>query len=578
MKNKSAFTVVELLVVISIIAVLSAVAVFAYNGAQKDSRDSTRKGNVTVISEGLERYYEKNGEYPSVASLINSNPANTGSAVASKLSITPASLTTPRMPSSLTNALAAGPDPVNDSIVYVGSSDADNDQCQNDVNGGCDQFTLKYTEEATGETMIIESRHRSRAQLSPDIPQLSLSGTTTSSINASWTDVSASYYILQRSLSSAFSSPVSNSYSTTSATASSLSPDTQYYFRVRASDANGNMSDWSPTQSEITGSLAAPTGITISAAMSGTNARGTGGGGSCNSGETIERQIRYSYTSTSTAGSWQSWTTGSPRDVAASEGYQYTFQSQARCTMSGASSAWSQSGTASTFRPITSTPSTPSVSASTSSTNGTVTWSWTMTCPSGTSKQYLTRRTSSESGYDSGWSSTPSSSSSYTWSNAEGYSLTIEVKGRCYTAYSTSVYSSVGSSTAIAPIRAPAAPTNFVYYLQQDRYYDQWTWSNPSCGVGTRPEFYFNSYLSGAGWYWVETGQEGWRYGDGWSPSRQYMSSPLYGTNNDPAYPHDSSNIHVQHKAYYQCVNTATGRVSAAGEVGISAYTTVPSW
>jgi type II secretory pathway pseudopilin PulG len=575
-KTKSAFTIVELLAVVSIITILSAISIFAFTGAQEDARDSTRQGNAVLLTEALEKYYEKNGEYPSVAALVNTYPANTGDAVASKLSVPAASLKMPGMPSSLTNALSPGPEPVDDTVAYVATSDDNNDQCQNDVNGGCDQYTLKYVKEASGDTQIIESRRKSRVEMSVEIPQLTLSGSTASSINATWTGVGASTYQLHRSLTSSFTSPVISTHASTSSSATGLSPDTEYFFRVRAIMADGSTSDWSPTESETTGSLVAPTGLTITAAMSGTNARGTGGGGSCPVGATLERQIRYHRTTTATDGAWQAWTTGSPRDVAASEGYKYTFQAQARCVAGATSSPWAQSGTASTFRPIA-TPAAPVITATTSSTNGTVTWTWTMTCPTGTTKQYLTRRTS-QSGYDSGWSVTPSTTATYTWSNAEGYSLTIQVQGRCTTTYSTTSWVTSTSSTAVAPIRAPVAPSGFTYYLAPDRYWDQWTWNNPSCGTGTRPEFRDNSYLAGAGWYWVETGQEGWRYGTGWSPTRRYMANPLYGTSNSPAYPSNSSNIKVQHKAYYQCVNTTTGRVSANGTVGISAYTTVPSW
>lgn len=575
MKNKSAFTIVELLATVTIIVVLSAVAIFAYNGAQQDARDSARVGNTTIISEALEKYYEKNGEYPSVASIVNSYPANTGTAVAQKLAVTPGTLTMPRMPGGLTNAISPGPEPVGDTVAYIGTSADDDDRCQNDINGGCDQYTLKYVEESTGETKVLESRRNLRPVMSIDTPEITISGATTTSMTVTWTDVGASSYALHRSLTSDFSSPVATTHASTSSSVTGLTPDTEYFFRVRAVASDGNVSAWSPTQSETTGSLVAPTGITISAAMSGTNARGTAGGGSCASGQTLERQIRYERTNTTTAGAWYSWTTGSPRDVAALEGYRYTFQSQARCTAGGASSPWTQSGTASTFRPIA-TPPAPTISASTSSA-GTVTWTWGITCPSGTTKQYLTRRTS-QSGYDSGWSTTPSTSTTYTWSNAQGYSLTMQVQGRCTTPYSTTGWVMSSLSTVVAPIAAPAAPTGFTYYLRSDRLYDQWTWTNPTCGSGTRPEFFENSYLAGAGWYWVETGQEGWRYGSGWSPTRKYMSSPLYGTNNETPYPSNSSNIKVQHKAYYHCVNTTTGRVSPAGPVGISALTTVPSW
>lgn len=159
MKSKSAFTIVEVLVVIVIISILSSIAVVAYNNVQRDSRDSTRKGNATVISNALEKYYNINGEYPSVRSLVNSYPENTGTLVADKLKISPSDLLMPKMPPGSTNSLAPGPTPQNDYITYVGSSSVNNNDCQSLVAGGCDQFILQYVKES-GSTETINSIHK----------------------------------------------------------------------------------------------------------------------------------------------------------------------------------------------------------------------------------------------------------------------------------------------------------------------------------------------------------------------------------------------------------------------------------
>lgn len=160
MKTKSAFTIVELLVVMSVIAILSTISVFVYNSIQQDARDSARKANVTVISDALEKYYDQNGEYPSVASLVNNNGV-TGQAVATKLGISINDLKMPRLPTGATNPLTSTNPPVSDNITYTASSSADNTSCQSNVNGGCDQFTLKYIEES-GSTITIQSRHSGR--------------------------------------------------------------------------------------------------------------------------------------------------------------------------------------------------------------------------------------------------------------------------------------------------------------------------------------------------------------------------------------------------------------------------------
>lgn len=56
--NKSrGFTLVELLVVISIIAILSVIGITIFTGAQKNARDSRRRADVDSISKALEVHY-----------------------------------------------------------------------------------------------------------------------------------------------------------------------------------------------------------------------------------------------------------------------------------------------------------------------------------------------------------------------------------------------------------------------------------------------------------------------------------------------------------------------------------------
>lgn len=162
MKTKSGFTVVEILIVISLIAILSALSIIVYNGSQKDARDSTRSSVTSLISEALEKYYDANGEYPSVASLVN-NGGVTGQTVATKLGISVSDLKTPRLPAGSDNPLTSTNPPTNDNITYTASSVTNNTSCQTDPNGGCDQFTLQYISESSGLTVTVSSHHSGRA-------------------------------------------------------------------------------------------------------------------------------------------------------------------------------------------------------------------------------------------------------------------------------------------------------------------------------------------------------------------------------------------------------------------------------
>ena len=58
------FTMIELLIVIVILGILSAVGLGAFSSAQLKSRDSNRKSNLKGIATALEVYYNDYGSYP----------------------------------------------------------------------------------------------------------------------------------------------------------------------------------------------------------------------------------------------------------------------------------------------------------------------------------------------------------------------------------------------------------------------------------------------------------------------------------------------------------------------------------
>jgi prepilin-type N-terminal cleavage/methylation domain-containing protein len=63
--NKKGFSLVELLVVITIIAILSVVAYTAVGGNTMKARDAKRKQDLGTIQQALEIYYAEKGVYPS---------------------------------------------------------------------------------------------------------------------------------------------------------------------------------------------------------------------------------------------------------------------------------------------------------------------------------------------------------------------------------------------------------------------------------------------------------------------------------------------------------------------------------
>ena len=58
------FTLFELLVSISIIAILTAIAIVSYSGAQKKARDARRIQDIDAVGKALESYYSDESDYP----------------------------------------------------------------------------------------------------------------------------------------------------------------------------------------------------------------------------------------------------------------------------------------------------------------------------------------------------------------------------------------------------------------------------------------------------------------------------------------------------------------------------------
>lgn len=66
-KPVGGFSLIELMIVVSIMAVLAAIALTIYTDAQKASRDSRRKSDMTAISNALEASASATaGQYPAV--------------------------------------------------------------------------------------------------------------------------------------------------------------------------------------------------------------------------------------------------------------------------------------------------------------------------------------------------------------------------------------------------------------------------------------------------------------------------------------------------------------------------------
>lgn len=67
--RQKGFTLVEVLIVISILAVLTVIVIVAYNGVQDRANETSVKADINNIAKQVEYYKTSSGRYPSTATM-----------------------------------------------------------------------------------------------------------------------------------------------------------------------------------------------------------------------------------------------------------------------------------------------------------------------------------------------------------------------------------------------------------------------------------------------------------------------------------------------------------------------------
>ena len=146
-KFSNGFTIIELLVVIVIIGILSTISISSFSRIQADARDNQRKSRVVAITDALEKYYNKNGEYPSCNDIAYPNTSIETVATNILEGIDPNILTAPNINAGTNSVICT--EPTNsDSFSYI-------------VKENLLSYSLKYKEESSGKVISSTNERRS---------------------------------------------------------------------------------------------------------------------------------------------------------------------------------------------------------------------------------------------------------------------------------------------------------------------------------------------------------------------------------------------------------------------------------
>lgn len=148
--TKQGFTIIELIVIIIAVGILSTVAILSIGRFQDQSNDAKRSANITIITEALEKYYDKTGWYPNCQTMTSA-----ALTVSSVLSVEESILQAPRDTaenSFVCSELDAGDE--SDKFAYVGDGSSD---CAS--GDGCTTWTIQYRNDENGLVYSVVSQN-----------------------------------------------------------------------------------------------------------------------------------------------------------------------------------------------------------------------------------------------------------------------------------------------------------------------------------------------------------------------------------------------------------------------------------
>ena len=168
MKRIVGFTLVELLVTMTVMTILLVLAVVNLRSNEASARDEERKTDITIIAQQLENYYEAEVDTGSAGSYPSTIAVDTESEVTALLpDLDPKALRAPDVAdaSAMSFAVAttnATQTPTISSYIYQPLK-SDGSLCTTNDEGAaneCRKFILYYLLEVTSGTQTVKSKHQ----------------------------------------------------------------------------------------------------------------------------------------------------------------------------------------------------------------------------------------------------------------------------------------------------------------------------------------------------------------------------------------------------------------------------------
>ena len=619
MRNKNGFTIIELMVTIVIIALLATIATMSLVNVQKQARDSRRSSNAATLAENLEKYFAKNGEYPSVSKVTSSS----SSSVQSLLGLpNNTALLDPSAAAGTANSWGTGAAAANKTLTYSGNTDV-SASCTtgNSATDSCVDFKIQYYNEQDGTIVTITSRHTSStvAQLNPSAtsgaPVVTVSYVSPN-VKASWPAITCSsgtprYAYQSRTNDGTWSSW--SDWQTGTSTTTAPIEGTKFGYVAKAQCYNttyGTYGSDSATSAEATYIYPVTTVPTAPGVyVTGSFRPYAVSSGICmdaSGGAAVGANIQI-YGCNGTAAQDWAWNSTDGTIRSSSDltlcinlnggGTQFTL-----ATCNGGNNQKFARYNDGTFHTISGnycvddanwgTANGTSIGAGNCNgataqmwnpTDSQNAWTWPdVTCNGNASPQYQINY--QQTGIaDSGWSNIGTTTRVVRTTSSQGYSYNSQVKARCVSPYATGSWSATGQASIQKAVLPPPAPSGFSYWVNGgNRYNMSWGWNfTLNCGAGASLYYIEDEYIGGSGSpvYWVSPRQPngpnqlGWWTADStggnspgyilWGPEGARQTSDSY-AGASPA----PSGVPVAGKAQGYCKNTSTGWTSAWGPWG----------